>query len=166
MRGDSNCNGLKSLFESSTPTELSRIHNGHAFCVSFEQMLGALSEGRVLAVAGGRMFSAREKHIRANGKTRSSSHMNESRSNTDKTKRKPWLTPVQQVEHLKRKGVRFEKISEENARTYLGTFGKASRARLSRLGLYGTGVIQDDRASQETKEKAVEEMGSCGTAGE
>ncbi|MEY8460677.1 Abi family protein [Eggerthellaceae bacterium 24-137] len=33
--------------------------------------------------------------------------------------RKPWLTPAQQVEHLKQKGVRFEKISEEDARTYL-----------------------------------------------
>ena len=52
--------GLKSLFVSSTPIELSRIHNGHASCVSFEQMLGALSEERALAVAGGRMLSVRE----------------------------------------------------------------------------------------------------------
>lgn len=45
--------------------------------------------------------------------------MSESRSSADKAKRKPWLTPAQQVEHLKSKGVKFERISEGEACTYL-----------------------------------------------
>jgi abortive infection bacteriophage resistance protein len=35
------------------------------------------------------------------------------------TKKKPWLTPSQQVEHLKSKGVKFELYSEEEAEDYL-----------------------------------------------
>lgn len=47
------------------------------------------------------------------------SFMVESQLDAAARNRKPWLTPVQQVEHLKQKGVRFEKISEEDACTYL-----------------------------------------------
>lgn len=103
----------------SAPAGSSRTRESHALCVSFEQMLGAPPAGHVLAVAGSRTFFVGEDHIRADGRTRSNSCMSESRSNTDKTKRKPWLTPAQQVEHLKSKGVRFEKISGGEACAFL-----------------------------------------------
>ena len=48
--------------------------------------------------------------------------------------RKPWLTPSQQVEHLKAKGVRFELMSEGDAVAYLKKNSNYFRLRSYRTG--------------------------------
>ncbi len=48
--------------------------------------------------------------------------------------RKPWLTPAEQVAHLKSKGVRFDLISESDAVRYLTDNSNYFRLRSYRTG--------------------------------
>ena len=59
---------------------------------------------------------------------------------------KPWLTPMQQVEHLKKQGVRFEMISEEDARAYLSKNNNFFRIRSYRTNFEK--VAEGSRAGQ------------------
>ena len=49
-------------------------------------------------------------------------------------KEKPWLTPAEQVEHLKSKGVRFSLVSETDASEYLSRNNNYFRLRSYRTG--------------------------------
>ena len=49
-------------------------------------------------------------------------------------KKKPWLTPQEQVEHLRNQGVRFDLMSENDATSYLAKNNNFFRLRSYRQG--------------------------------
>lgn len=70
-------------------------------------------------------------------------------SNMDKRKKqekRPWLSPQQQVEHLKSKGVKFELLSENDAESYLIKNNNYFRLRSYRTGF--SKVEEGKRAGQ------------------
>ncbi len=72
--------------------------------------------------------------------------MNEMHDIEPRPIRKPWLTPAEQVAHLKSKGVRFDLISERDAVRYLTDNSNYFRLRSYRTGF--TKVAEGRRAGE------------------